>query len=174
MQSVALSITASLLLVVTAAFGWVLMHSKNALPLDKVTGPAYRLRAWLFVLVSVAGVVITVATLVPWPHDARAGEVTRTIDAKARQWAWVLSANQASVGEVVEFVVTSEDVTHGFALYDPHKHIVAQVQVMPGFTNKVRYRFDQPGKYEILCLEYCGLAHHAMVAEIDVQPAIPH
>jgi cytochrome c oxidase subunit 2 len=75
------------------------------------------------------------------------------------------------VGEVVEFVVTSVDVTHGFALYDPQKRIVAQIQAMPGFVNKVRHRFDSPGKYEVLCLEFCGLAHHGMVAEIHVTPA---
>jgi cytochrome c oxidase subunit 2 len=112
--------------------------------------------------------VIAVATLAPWPHDARASEVTRTIEAQARQWAWDLSSDQASVGDVVEFVVTSVDVTHGFALYDPQKRIVAQIQAMPGFVNKVRHRFDIPGKYEVMCLEFCGLAHHGMVAEIQV------
>lgn len=70
----------------------------------------------------------------------------------------------------MEFVVTSEDVTHGFALYDSDRRIVAQIQAMPGFVNRVRHHFTEPGKYEVLCLEYCGLAHHAMVAEINVAP----
>lgn len=174
MQSVALQITAGLLLILTAAFAWVLLNSKGAQPLDQVAASAYRLRAWLFALASVAGLVITVGTLAPWPHDAQAAEVTRTIQVKARQWAWDLSDNRASVGDIVEFVVTSEDVTHGFALYDPEKQIVAQIQAMPGFVNKVRHRFDRPGKYEVLCLEFCGLAHHGMVAEIEVQPATKH
>lgn len=169
MQSVALQITVGLLLVLTAAFIWVLRSSSGAKPLDQVTAPAYRLRAWLFASASVAGLVITIATLAPWPHDARAAEVTRTIQVKARQWAWELSDSRASVGDVVEFVVTSEDVNHGFALYDPQKLIVAQIQAMPGFVNKVRHRFDRPGKYEVLCLEFCGLAHHGMVAVIEVR-----
>jgi cytochrome c oxidase subunit 2 len=168
MQSIALQITAGLLLILTSAFAWVLLNTKGEQPLEKVTAPAYRLRAWLLAVVSVAGLAITVATLTPWPHDARAAEVTRTIDAKARQWAWELSNDKATVGEVIEFVVTSQDVTHGFALYDPQKQIVAQIQAMPGFVNKVRHRFDSPGKYEVLCLEFCGLAHHGMVAVIDV------
>jgi cytochrome c oxidase subunit 2 len=40
---------------------------------------------------------------------------------------------------------------------------------MPGYTNRLQVRFDQPGKYEILCLEYCGVAHHVMAATITVQ-----
>lgn len=168
MQSLALQITAGLLLALTVVFVWVLLNTKGERPLETVAVPAYRLRARLFLLVSVAGLVIAFATLAPWPHDARAAEVTRSIEVKARQWAWDLSSNKAAVGDVVEFVVTSEDVTHGFALYDSKKRIVAQIQAMPGFVNKVRHRFDSPGKYEVLCLEFCGLAHHGMVAEIEV------
>jgi cytochrome c oxidase subunit 2 len=49
--------------------------------------------------------------------------------------------------------------------------MLAQIQAMPGFTNKVRHRFTEPGKYKILCMEYCGLAHHGMVADFDVAAA---
>jgi cytochrome c oxidase subunit II len=171
MQSVALQITAGLLLVLIVVFCWVLRNTKGEQPLEKVAPRAYRLRTWLFAAASVAGLVIALGTLAPWPHDARAAEVNRTIDVQARQWAWDVSSDKAGVGEVVEFVVTSVDVTHGFALYDPQKRIVAQIQAMPGFVNKVRHRFDSPGKYEVLCLEFCGLAHHGMVAEIHVTPA---
>jgi cytochrome c oxidase subunit 2 len=46
--------------------------------------------------------------------------------------------------------------------------IVAQTQAMPGYTNILRYTFSQPGTYQVLCLEFCGLAHHDMKAEIAV------
>ena len=75
------------------------------------------------------------------------------------------------MGEVIEFRVTSEDVNHGFALYDEQQRMVAQIQAMPGFVNKVRYQFTAPGVYKVLCLEYCGVAHHGMVADIQVTPA---
>ena len=39
---------------------------------------------------------------------------------------------------------------------------------MPGVTNRLVHTFTQPGKYRILCLEYCGLAHHGMILEFDV------
>lgn len=170
-QSLALLISLGLLALLSASFIAVLRRSGESVPLEQVSKPAYRLRGRLFILLIVAGIGISVATLAPWPHDARANQVNQTIQIKARQWAWELSSDRAKVGDVVEFVVTSADVTHGFALYDPQRRVVAQIQAMPGFVNKVRHEFVEPGKYEVLCLEYCGLAHHAMVAEIHVQPA---
>lgn len=172
-QSLALLISACCLLLLGAAFVWIVRRSAGSAALEQVSGPAYRLRAQLFAIAVVAGVVIAATTLAPWPHDARAGQATQTIQISARQWAWELSTDKAHVGDVVEFVVTSQDVTHGFALYDPNRRIVAQIQAMPGFVNKVRHHFTEPGKYEVLCLEFCGLAHHAMVAEIQVQAKEP-
>jgi cytochrome c oxidase subunit 2 len=171
MQNVALQITLILMVALLAGFVWVLRRTRTAVAIEQVAPQAYRLRAKLFWMVMVAGVLIAITTLSPWPHDARATEVSRHIDVKARQWSWELSSSEALVGEVIEFRVTSEDVNHGFGLYDANKQVLAQIQAMPGFTNKVRHRFVQPGKYEVLCLEYCGVAHHGMVAEIIVKAA---
>jgi cytochrome c oxidase subunit II len=169
MQSLALQITTVLLLLLTACFVWVLRRTRGTASLHEVTEPAYRLRGRLFMLASVFGVLIALLTLTPWPHDAHADAINRSINVKARQWAWELSEDKLRLGETVEFKVESLDVNHGFALYDPDKRIVAQIQAMPGFVNKVRYRFDRPGTYQILCLEYCGVAHHGMVADIVVE-----
>ncbi len=171
MQNIALSITSVALLVLIAIFWWVLSRSTSAQPMEQIAPTAYRLRARLFWLVLLAGAGIAAATLAPWPHDAGADAVTRHIDVKARQWAWELSDNQVRVGEVIEFRVTAEDVNHGFGLYNADKKLLAQIQAMPSFTNKVRYRFEHPGQYEILCMEYCGLAHHGMTAVITATAA---
>ena len=133
-------------------------------------GKAYKLRSKIFWLILVIGVVVTVFTLTPWPHKSDAGPINNRIEAKARQWAWSLSEDKVKVGQTIEFLVTAEDVTHAFALYDPEQKMVAQVQAMPGFVNKVRYQFTKAGTYKILCLEYCALAHHGMVAEIQASP----
>jgi len=53
-------------------------------------------------------------------------------------------------------------VNHGFGIYDPHGHFVVQVQVVPGKTQKLVHTFSTPGRYRILCLEFCGLDHHLM------------
>ncbi|WP_310626521.1 hypothetical protein [Limnohabitans sp.] len=171
MQSIAAQITFVLLLVLVLCFVWVLRRTAIPTPLEKLTTGAYKLRSRLFVLALLSGCVITGFTLMPWPHDAQATQVTRHIDIKARQWAWELSDQTARVGEVIEFRVSSEDVNHGFALYDEQQHMLAQIQAMPGFVNKVRHRFTAPGVYKVLCLEYCGVAHHGMVADIQVLPA---
>ena len=70
---------------------------------------------------------------------------------------------------MVEFRVTTLDVNHGFSLYAPDGHLVAQTQAMPGYVNRLRVTFDQPGTYTVLCLEFCGMSHHRMrgVVEVD-------
>ena len=71
-------------------------------------------------------------------------------------------------GIPVQFEVTSGDVNHGVGIYDADDHLLTQTQAMPGVTNRLVHTFAQPGRYRILCLEYCGLAHHGMIAEFDV------
>jgi cytochrome c oxidase subunit 2 len=67
--------------------------------------------------------------------------------------------------------VTSADVNHDFAIYAPDGRIVVQTQAMPGFVNKILYTFDKPGTYKIRCLEYCGLGHDVMAADLTVVAA---
>ncbi len=80
------------------------------------------------------------------------------------------SANrpQIPVGRLVEFRVTSLDVNHGFGVYDPDGKLMGQTQAMPGYVNRLFLRFEKPGSYTILCLEYCGLSHHIMRGGFDV------
>ena len=54
---------------------------------------------------------------------------------------------QVSVGSLVEFRVTSFDVNHSFAVYSPDDHLIAQTQAMPGYVNRLRVRFHEPGRF---------------------------
>ncbi|HRP68600.1 MAG TPA: hypothetical protein PLY93_03635, partial [Turneriella sp.] len=54
------------------------------------------------------------------------------------------------------------------AIYDSGQRIVAQTQAMPHYTNRLRVKFDKPGDYSVLCLEYCGLGHHKMRSAFKV------
>jgi len=120
------------------------------------------------------------------PYFLYADEMpARVVHVVARQFAFAISERpiendadyaaalgqtvELPVGQVVEFRVTSFDVNHGFALYAPHGRIVAQVQAMPGYINRLRWRFDQPGEYIAQCLEYCGAAHAGMHARFVVK-----
>jgi cytochrome c oxidase subunit 2 len=131
---------------------------------------AYRIRSRLFwALVLMFGPVM-IYTLLDLPYvGARSSAApAQVVKAVAHQWRWELSRDQVAAGEPVEFHVSSADVNHGFGLYDPDMRLVAQTQVMPGYTNTVRHTFNRQGTYKILCMEYCGIVHHNMMAEIRV------
>ena len=68
----------------------------------------------------------------------------------------------------VVFELTSADVNHGFGVYDADGVLLFQVQVIPGDVQEIVHTFERPGTYEILCLEYCGAAHHLMRNTFEV------
>ena len=68
-------------------------------------------------------------------------------------------------GAKVHFNVTSKDVAHGFSI--PGTNV--NMMVLPGHVNSVTHTFDQSGDFLILCNEYCGVAHHMMMANIVVK-----
>ena len=68
------------------------------------------------------------------------------------------------VGSTVNFKVTSKDVVHGFAI--PGTNV--NMMVVPGHINEISHTFDKPGKYLILCNEYCGTGHEIMATTIEV------
>lgn len=172
MQEIAWYITVILIGLLAMVFLRVLWTSNTQAAYEDVARRAYSFRGKLFGLVIVAGVVITIVTLVPWPHSsfAAAGKA-QVVDVTGSQWHWELSKSELRAGQPVEFRVTSKDVNHGFAIYDKDMHMLAQVQAMPGYTNVLRHTFAKPGVYQILCLEYCGVAHHDMLATLTILPA---
>lgn len=174
MQDVVFSVSIVLMGMLAAVFVWIAAGTDSKLAdYAPVIARAYRFRVWLFILAMIVLIGTNWRTLgeLPYVHAAQAAPenaaVTRS-DAVAEQWDWSITPNKFKVGQTAEFHVTTKDVNHGFALYDPSMHIVAEVQAMPGYTNVLRYTFDTPGKYQVLCLEYCGLAHHEMKTDIDV------
>lgn len=97
--------------------------------------------------------------------------VHQVVDVVGLQWSWQINPQTVRAGSPVEFRVTSKDVNHGFAIYAQDGRIVTQTQAMPGFTNKVVHTFTQPGTYRVMCLEYCGIGHAPMTAELKVVAA---
>lgn len=128
------------------------------------------LRRWVFGGLIGLGILVTGATLRPFPIAPQHGptQAPQVVHVIGHQWAWQVSPEPIRAGTPVAFEVTSADVNHGFAMYDATDRLLAQTQAMPGVTNRLVYTFAQPGTYRILCLEYCGLAHHGMIAEFEV------
>ena len=159
--------------VVALAFIFVIWQAGKPADPAHVQKTAYAIRRWWFVALILLGVGVTFASLKPFPiGDQQAqAQTAQIVNAVARQWSWSLSQSQVKAGIPVQFNVTSLDVNHGFAIYGPNDRIVTQTQAMPGFTNRLLYTFNAPGKYRVMCLEYCGVAHHAMVTEFEVVAA---
>ena len=64
--------------------------------------------------------------------------------------------------------VTSKDVSHGFAVYNSDNVLLFQIQAVPGTTSHIVYTFKVPGRYQVVCLEFCGVGHHDMIGSFQV------
>lgn len=173
MQNLAWMLTIVFMGIVAALFLWVVAGASRAGgDAASMATTAYGWRNHLFWFVIVAGIVVSVGTLWEWPiagHATAAPKPDTVIRATGHQWRWTLDQDTVKVGQLVEFEITAADVNHGFAIYKDKNQVLAQTQAMPGYVNKLQVRFTEPGDYEILCLEYCGLAHHGMRALIKVR-----
>jgi cytochrome c oxidase subunit 2 len=171
-QGMAWLVTLIGLALVTLAFAYVVIQAGKPPTPPRADGRhfAYTLRGWLFAALIVFGVGVTYATLRTYPIPVQQASTNgaQIVQVTAHQWSWELEPDSVVAGTPVEFRVTSADVNHGFAIYGPDERIVTQTQAMPGFTNRLVHTFTAPGTYRILCLEYCGLAHHGMQAEVRV------
>jgi cytochrome c oxidase subunit II len=156
-----------------AVFGWVALGANEALvDYGPAIATAYRLRTWLFGIAVLVLIACNYQTLGELPYvrtlSTAPSAALQPVEVMAEQWSWSITPSAFHVGQTAEFHVTSKDVNHGFALYGPDMRIVAQTQAMPGYINVLRYTFDEPGTYHVMCLEYCGAAHHMMTADITV------
>jgi cytochrome c oxidase subunit 2 len=173
MQDLAWGLSLVSMAAIAAVFLWVAAGASSAASDDGTAArSAFAWRDRLFWVVIVAGVALTFGTLWEWPiagHATAANKPDVVIRALGHQWRWELDRDTVRPGQLVEFQLTAADVNHGFAIYRDKHHLVAQAQAMPGYVNKLQLRFTEPGDYEVLCLEYCGLAHHGMRAVIKVR-----
>lgn len=140
-------------------------------------------RLIFFLLLAGIAVILSTVSFARSPYFTYSDEdPSEVVYVAARQFAYVLSREaidpqgaaaapqpiQLHAGKVVEFRVTSLDVNHGFAIYNDRGHLLAQTQAMPGYVNRLRWKFDEPGTYQLLCIEFCGAAHAYMSASFDV------
>lgn len=151
-------------------FVYVISQATRAPLAPRTRARASTIRSWFFLALLVLGVGVTAATLAPFPiPDQHAASDARVVvNVEGQQWGWRVSPGTVEAHVPVEFRVTSADVNHGFGIYDPDGRLLAQTQAMPGVTNRLLYTFARPGRYRVMCLEYCGLIHHGMRAEFEV------
>jgi cytochrome c oxidase subunit II len=93
----------------------------------------------------------------------------------AKQWMWKFSypdgpngldALHVPAGRPIRLLITSRDVVHSF--YVPAFRL--KKDAVPGRYQEIWFQATQPGHYQVLCAEYCGMNHSAMRAEVHVLP----
>lgn len=170
--------------IVVVVFAWVARSTRR--PGEHDVRRAYRLRS-VFFGVSVTSLATLLALTLAHTPYARADSIPeRVVHVAALQFGFRFSEQpvldvedfervaaieevRLPVGALIEFRITSLDVNHAFAVYSPGGSIVAQVQAMPGYVNRLQARFAEPGQYRVLCLEYCGNSHHFMRSAFVVE-----
>lgn len=155
---------------VAAIFFLIALRSRGPiLTQNEVQTPGYTIRRWWFLLLVAVLAVGFGFTVQRYPYDdvthAPAGTPEFTVI--AQQFTFRNLPTEVPLGPVV-FHVTSADVNHGFAVYDPANKLIGQVQAMPEYDNRLLLTFTEPGTYTVRCLEYCGLGHHVMQGTFEV------
>lgn len=97
------------------------------------------------------------------------GHAPQRIEAVAKQWDWTFrypdqggaethGVLHVPAGTPVDIVLTSKDVVHAFWI----PRFAGKIDAIPGHATHLRIEADQPGEYEGLCNQFCGLGHAGM------------
>jgi mono/diheme cytochrome c family protein/plastocyanin len=78
---------------------------------------------------------------------------------------WRPVAIQAKAGQPVHLRLTSEDVTHSFAVGQME---MEAIDIEPGELTELTLTFEQPGTYTYYCTRWCGPNHWRMRGTIEV------
>jgi cytochrome c oxidase subunit II len=68
------------------------------------------------------------------------------------------------VGREVELILRSQDVTHSFFV----RELRLKQDAVPGMEIHMHFTATEPGNYELLCAELCGLGHYRMHSMLNV------
>jgi cytochrome c oxidase subunit 2 len=88
-----------------------------------------------------------------------------------KQWMWKfaypdgpgeVNVLHVPAGRPVRLLITSRDVIHSF--FVPEFRL--KMDALPGRYTETWFEAVRPGRYQVLCAEYCGLDHSHMRAEV--------
>lgn len=120
-------------------------------------------KEWLARIIVIVLVVTAIAIpLVAW----RSGSQGAVIHARiAETGGWTPENLTAEVGKPLHLRLTSDDVTHSFAIGQSND---PPVDVKPGEITEITLNFDKPGKYTFYCTRWCSVNHWRMRGAIEV------
>ncbi len=125
-------------------------------------------RIWFgaLILVALGFNAITLSPLVPWQSWMLWSQPTPdqrvAVEMENYQIKLPPQGIQVAANKFIEFTATSKDVTYGFGVFRTDGKMVFQMQVIPGRENKIVWKFDAPGTYDIRSTEYSGPRHPEM------------
>ena len=138
--------------------------------------------AYAVVLAVVAAVLITFSLRATDRVDQLSANPGLTVDVTAFKWQWAFEYRGQGVkivgeeGEyprltvptdtTVRFTLRSNDVIHSFWI----PNVRFKRDAFPNRTTEFDLRFDQEGRHEGVCAEFCGLDHTIMRFEVDALP----
>jgi cytochrome c oxidase subunit 2 len=170
-----ISFIASLILVFIFVF--ILINRFPKKTASEVSGGMYKIRAKYFYVLLITVIISSYVALSYTPYPKKSDVIDAHVTVVGQKWLWHLhngpyseNSLQSSTNESIvlpakkqiRFHVTASDVNHGFGVYNSDGRLLSQVQAMPGHVNRLLMSFEKPGKYNILCMEYCGVGHHVM------------
>jgi cytochrome c oxidase subunit 2 len=165
-QTLAYTFYVIVILLLMAWFGYQITRNGK----ESVVKPAlfYSFVSFLVVL-GVSLHIITHETI-PWkPIDLNRAEIQadKVFDINMKDHQFYLPADTMKIkcNELVNFRVTSEDLTYGFGLFRQDNSMVFQMQVIPGHMNDVLWKFEKPEVLTIRSTEYSGWKGYNMVVK---------
>lgn len=178
MNPTALTITIAYAAVCVLALVAILWIWKSTHSFDKDrkdTVDTHRLaegeKGW-FIFAVIALGVLALATLAFIPYgDNAAAKGQQQVSVEGQQFAWIVNPSTITAGTPVRFKVTAKDVNHGFAVYNDDNVMLFQIQAVPDSVSHIVYTFKKPGRYQVVCLEFCGVSHHKMLGSFTVAAA---
>jgi cytochrome c oxidase subunit II len=88
------------------------------------------------------------------------------LDGQGQAWMWDANEIHIPTGTTVELELRSADVIHSFWV----PRLSGKLDMIPGRTNVMKIRADQPGVYGGQCAEYCGGPHALMGFVVVAHP----
>ena len=128
-------------------------------------------KGWfMFAVAALAVLLLATLAFIPYGDNAKA-EGQQEVLVESQQFAWVMTPSTIRAGVPVRFAVTTRDVNHGFAVYNDDNVLLFQIQAVPEHTSHIVYTFKVPGRYQVVCLEFCGVNHDKMLSTFTVEGA---
>jgi cytochrome c oxidase subunit 2 len=110
---------------------------------------------------------LTVSGEFATPGVREEADGTLTVALRAEFYVFRPEVVRVPAGRRIRFRITTPDVLHGFQIVGTNVNLT----VAPGYVSEATASFAEPGRYLVVCNEYCGLGHHNMQATLIVEPA---